>query len=75
MITPGILWTAHAFECAQGHHINIQGEHDGKQEHNTREPLIHNYLFNSIHQPRSSLLNIKNLPVLLDGWPNDRYLC
>jgi hypothetical protein len=25
MITPGILWTAHAFECAQGHHINMQG--------------------------------------------------
>ena len=39
MITPGRLWTAHAFECAQGHHINIQGEHDGKQEHNTREPV------------------------------------
>ena len=28
MITPEILWTAHAFECAQGHHISIQGEHD-----------------------------------------------
>ena len=38
-ITPEILWTAHAFECAQGHHISIQGEHDGKQEHNTREPV------------------------------------